>query len=92
MTNQFINANPIALIHPEDFESYYEELSELQPGDSVEISTDQGKLWVIITKVRGEEFKGTVNSYLSMIDLDIGDEVSFKVSNIFDYTQSFANQ
>lgn len=82
----FVNAQRLARMYPESFEAYsYDELSNLTEGDHVKVCSNNERFWVLLTEVNGKKFKGKVNNHLRLNNLEVGDEVNFTMTNIFDF-------
>lgn len=84
---EFVNAQKMAIEHPETFEApTEEELNGIVVGDIVKVSTGNERFWTIITEINGDKISATVDNDLVQDeneDLTYGTVINFKKENIY---------
>ncbi len=90
MATEFINAQQMALDHPDTFEAptITEIMLYLALGNNpqVKVCTGDERFWVEVTNSDGNTITGTVNNDLvrtNIHGLKYGDEITFNIENIY---------
>lgn len=85
---RFVNAQKMAIKHPDTFEApTKEELKSIKVGSIVKVNTGNERFWTIVTKVKGQKITATVDNDLVMEeneDLTYGTVINFKKEHVYD--------
>ena len=82
-TTVFINAQQMAIDHPETFHWPVAE-ANFEIGDIVKVAIPGERFWVLITRIKGEVFTGRVSNALISGGLGFGDSIKFGRENIYE--------
>ena len=81
----FTDAQEMQKLHPKTFEAPTKRtLSALKVGDSVKVSHGMERFWTLITKIKGNKIKATVdNVVFENQPFKLGDEIEFEKRHIY---------